>query len=249
MMRGVLTYHSIDDSGSPISVAPDAFRRHVDWLASGAVRVRSLHDLLATNQSTSSDAAIALTFDDGIANFATHAAPLLKDRGLPVTLFVVSGHVGRDNRWGGRSQAGIPDLPLLDWDALGTLAADGVEIGAHTRTHPHLTRLSASAVQDEVLGATDEIVERLGRRPTTFSYPYGDCDDAVAAVARAAFQYACTTQFESLGADVDAARIPRLDACSYRDAGRLEEWGSVRFRAGVQLRRGVRWTRRVLGRN
>ena len=38
-MRAILTYHSIDESGSPISVDPDAFRRHVRWLASGRVRV------------------------------------------------------------------------------------------------------------------------------------------------------------------------------------------------------------------
>ena len=38
-MRAVLTYHSIDDSGSPISVRRDAFQRHVKWLASGQVAV------------------------------------------------------------------------------------------------------------------------------------------------------------------------------------------------------------------
>jgi peptidoglycan/xylan/chitin deacetylase (PgdA/CDA1 family) len=245
-MRGVLTYHSIDETGSPISIAPAAFRRHVSWLASGAVRVQSLHDLLDRAPSGSDDASVALTFDDGIVNFATHAAPLLRDHGLPVTLFVVSGHVGRDNRWGGRSQAGIPDLPLLDWDALGELAGSGVEIGAHTKTHPHLTRLSAAALQDEVLGAPDAIAERLGRRPTLFSYPYGDHNDAVASAARQAFRYACTTEFRALRAREDAARIPRIDACSYRAAGQLEGWGTPRFRAGVQLRQGARLARRVL---
>ena len=40
-MRAILTYHSIDDSGSPISIAPADFRRHLDWLTSGRVPVRS----------------------------------------------------------------------------------------------------------------------------------------------------------------------------------------------------------------
>ncbi|MEQ1692538.1 MAG: polysaccharide deacetylase family protein [Gemmatimonas sp.] len=245
-MRAVLTYHSIDETGSPISIAPDAFRRHVAWLASGAVRVRSLTQLLTGNAREHDDSAVALTFDDGIVNFATHAAPLLSEHGLPVTLFVVADHVGRDNRWGGASQPGIPDLPLLDWDALGTLAEAGVEIGAHTRTHPHLSRLSATAVQDEMLSGTEQITSRLGRRPTTFSYPYGDCNASVVSLARQSFQWACTTDFRTLQRQEDSARIPRLDACSFRKAGHLEQWGSPAFHLGIRLRAAARHARRLI---
>ncbi|TFG50637.1 MAG: polysaccharide deacetylase, partial [Gemmatimonadales bacterium] len=45
-MRAILTYHSIDDSGSPISVAPEQFRAHVRWLQSGVIRVVPLAELL-----------------------------------------------------------------------------------------------------------------------------------------------------------------------------------------------------------
>ena len=45
-MRAILTYHSIDDSGSLISVAPAVFRSHVQWLTSGRVRALSLEDLI-----------------------------------------------------------------------------------------------------------------------------------------------------------------------------------------------------------
>ena len=50
-MRAILTYHSIDESGSPISVAPAAFRRHVEWLASGRVRVVSLEEIVRLNDA------------------------------------------------------------------------------------------------------------------------------------------------------------------------------------------------------
>jgi hypothetical protein len=46
-MRAILTYHSIDDSGSPISVDRAAFREHVTFLASGAVRVTDIAGVLA----------------------------------------------------------------------------------------------------------------------------------------------------------------------------------------------------------
>ncbi|MBL0169328.1 MAG: polysaccharide deacetylase family protein [Gemmatimonadaceae bacterium] len=246
MMRAVLTYHSIDETGSPISIAPEAFQRHVAWLTGGSVRVQSLSALLADSENGHHEPAVALTFDDGIANFAEYAAPVLRDHDLPATLFVVADHVGRDNRWGGTSQAGIPDLPLLDWDALERLAKAGVAIGAHTRTHPRLTRLSATAVEDELLTATDEIAARLGARPDSFAYPYGDCNDAVASVARTAFRWACTTEFRALRSREDHARIPRLDACSFRAPGHLEAWGSPGFRLGVGLRATARRMRRLL---
>jgi peptidoglycan/xylan/chitin deacetylase (PgdA/CDA1 family) len=72
-MRAILTYHSIDDSGSPISVAPEEFRAHVRWLGSGAVRVVPLAKLVTLPPD---DDAVALTFDDAFENFSTIAAPL-----------------------------------------------------------------------------------------------------------------------------------------------------------------------------
>ena len=46
-MKAILTYHSVDDSGSAVSVSPDTFRRHVRWLASWRVRVVTVPELLA----------------------------------------------------------------------------------------------------------------------------------------------------------------------------------------------------------
>ena len=65
-MRAILTYHSIDPSGSPISVSPAAFRRHIEWLASGRVRVVRLEELM---RLPAGEDAVALTFDDGFAKF------------------------------------------------------------------------------------------------------------------------------------------------------------------------------------
>ena len=43
--------------------------------------------------------ALAITFDDGFANFAQSAWPLFKSEALPVTLFVATSRVGADNAW------------------------------------------------------------------------------------------------------------------------------------------------------
>ncbi len=245
-MRAVLTYHSIDGSGSPISIAPAAFRQHIAWLASGAVPVLPLAQLCTPHGGHDAGDAIALTFDDGFANFAVEVAPLLRAHRLPATLFVVSGHVGRDNQWADATRGAVPVMPLLDWDALGAVAEDGVEIGAHTRSHPHLSRLPSAAIEDEVCGGQEDIAARTGRRPTSFAYPYGDHSDPSVAIVRRAFSCACTTEYRALRDDDDPARVPRLDAWYFRAPGALESWGSASFRVGVSLRGAARRARRVL---
>ncbi len=243
-MRAILTWHSVDPSGSPISISPDEFRRQVDWLAGGSARVVSVPELLDLPEEAS---AVALTFDDGFANFATEAAPLLRERGLPVTLFVVTGQVGRDNRWGGRSDAGIPVLPLLDWDDLGRLRESGVTLGAHTRTHPRLTDVEGLALEDELAGAVAELKRRLGGEgPDGLAYPYGAVEAHVLRAAASSYRWACTTELRPLGAAESPFRLPRLDAWYLRDPGRLAEWGSPEFRAWLWCRRQGRRLRATL---
>jgi peptidoglycan/xylan/chitin deacetylase (PgdA/CDA1 family) len=190
--------------------------------------------------------AVALTFDDGFSNFATEAAPLLLGHGLPVTLFVVSGQVGGDNRWRGRGDAGVPVLPLLDWDELGRLREAGVSLAAHSRTHPRLTRLDASALEAELVLGAEEMHQRLGERPVGLAYPYGDVNNTVAAVAARHYDWACTVEFRHLGSSERPHLLPRIDAWYFRDATRLARWGSADFRAWVWGRKQARRVRAAL---
>jgi peptidoglycan/xylan/chitin deacetylase (PgdA/CDA1 family) len=236
-MRAILTYHSIDASGSPISCHPDAFARHIAWFASRRVRVTTVHDLVMLPPSVD---AVAITFDDAFATFEETAAATLIEHGLPVTLFVVADHVGRTNAWGGVAEKGIPHLALLDWTSLARLQERGVTIGAHTRRHSDLTTLPRAAVEDEVYGSADIIERRIGTRPSVFAYPYGRHDQqSTAAVARA-FQYACTTEFRALEAPAASAALPRLDMYYFQQPGRLESWGTPSFDRFVAFRRSLR---------
>jgi peptidoglycan/xylan/chitin deacetylase (PgdA/CDA1 family) len=241
-MRAILTYHSIDDSGSPISISPAAFAGHLEWLASGAVRVVSLDQLAAAGEG---EDLVAITFDDGCANFATEVAPGLGERGLPATLFVVTDHAGGDNAWGGRPDPRVPELALLDWDALGRLAEAGIAIGSHTRTHPRLAGLEPGRLEDELAESAASLEHRLGRRPGWLAYPYGSVDPAVTAAARRHYRGGVTTEHREVRAGDDRLRLPRLDAYYFRNADGLDRWGSATFRSGVWLRRQARRARAV----
>ncbi|MFV1986747.1 MAG: polysaccharide deacetylase family protein [Gemmatimonadota bacterium] len=239
-MRAILTYHSIDPSGSVISVDRDTFRRHAEWLAQGSSRAVTVDELLAAPEG---DDCVAVVFDDAFENFGSVAWPILRDLELPATVFVVSGQVGATNAWAGVHEPRIPTLPLLDWDALGRLAEDGVHIGSHTRTHPPLDAVPAASLHDEIEGSAVDLESRLGRRPRGFAYPFGKVDDGSETVARSTYDWACTTELALVAGDSARHRLPRLDAFYYRRPGQLEAWGTAAFRGRLGIRRTARGAR------
>lgn len=245
-MKAIITYHSVDDTGSVISIDERTFRRHAQWLASGRVRVVPL-DVLPT--LAGDDDAIAITFDDGLESFGRIAAPVLREHGLPVTLFVVADAVGTTNVWRGRRDPGIPVFPLLDWDALGGLAAAGVALGAHTCTHLDLASADAGTAEREIVASRTRLARELGVDATTFAYPYGGISAAAREVVAREFRFGVTTRLATLAPHDDPALLPRLDSYYLRAAGSLEAWGTARFRMRMGLLAGARSVRGSLTRS
>jgi peptidoglycan/xylan/chitin deacetylase (PgdA/CDA1 family) len=242
-MRAILTYHSIDDSGSAISVPPALFRRQIEWLAAEGVRVVPLGDLLSFPERTR---AVALTFDDGIANLATQAAPILETHGMTATVFVVSTRVGIDNQWAGGTRHRAPVLPLLGWGELGVLASRSWTVGSHSRHHHRLPGRSDTELDEELEGAADDVEAALGIRPRWFAYPFGAVDARVAARTAAAYDMACTTELRPVGGRENPVMLPRIDAWYLRSGVRRAGWGSPGFRAILEARRLLRAARAVV---
>jgi peptidoglycan/xylan/chitin deacetylase (PgdA/CDA1 family) len=240
-MRAILTYHSLDASGSVISVDPAIFTSQIEWLARSSVRVVTLPELV-TNSAP--EHAVALTFDDGFRNFADVAAPVLRHHGFPATVFVVSDRVGATNRWSSASDRGIPELPLLNWQSLHDLAAAGFTLGAHTRSHPRLNRIDPSRLADEIVGSAEVIRANIGYATTEFAYPYGATSERAAAVAKSAFRFACTTEHPHEPPTDDPHLLPRVDMYYFRRETSLDAW----IAPGFPYRLGLRsFARRVRG--
>jgi peptidoglycan/xylan/chitin deacetylase (PgdA/CDA1 family) len=239
-VRAILTYHSVDPSGSVISIDPVVFQRQLEWLANSRVRVVPLEQIMETGRG---DDAVALTFDDAFRNFRTAAADHIRELGFPCTLFVPSARVGATNRWHDVADPNVPVLPLLHCDELGDLAESGVTIGAHSRTHPRLGSLPVDQLIDEVVGAADDIEKHIGRRPDAFAYPYGSLNEHVARITRANYRMACTTELRPMGTGEDRALLPRVDMFYLRHAGQLEAWGTARFRVRLSVRSHARAAR------
>ena len=81
--------------------------------------------------------------------------------------------------------AAQPPSNVHGWDELRQLARDGMTIGAHTRTHPALTRLPLHEARAEIGGSREDVRREVGTVPVIFAYPFGAHDDRVVEAARA----------------------------------------------------------------
>jgi peptidoglycan/xylan/chitin deacetylase (PgdA/CDA1 family) len=109
------------------------------------------------------------------------------------------------------------EYSALTWEWAREMAANGMEFGAHTRTHPILSRVEDEAgLRDEIAGSKRRIEQALGRPVAHFCYPNGRPEDiseaAAACVREAGFETAVVTEagFNSRGDDL--FRLKRIPA-------------------------------------
>lgn len=234
-MRAILTFHSIDDSGSVLSFPQSAFANLLDDLASSGVPLVSLDELLAADSTSG----VAITFDDGVESLYTSALPVLRDYAVPAHLFLATASVGGDNRWPGQPGE-APIFEMLNWEQVTQLHAAGIQIDSHTHRHPDLRELDTGGITEECAAADRLIEQRLGRRPQYFAYPYGYCDDRVCDCVRDRYHAAVTTQLRPLKPQEDLARLPRIDSYYLRYRWLCRKWGSAPARGYLSFRHMLR---------
>ena len=241
----ILTYHSIDPSGSVLSVDSNVFRGQLACLAELGFRGISLREALTEREERGSwpERTVVITFDDGYENLHRRALPALARHGFTATVYLITDHVGGANDW----ETPPPELgrqPMLDWGQAEELQRVGWEIGGHTRSHPDLRLLSAEALEGELSGCRDAIARQLGRPAETFAYPYGHASQAAIAAVANTYRAGCTTVLrratnEALGL------LPRVEMYYFRETAQLKRLVSGRLDAYLTLRR---WGRAVRAR-
>jgi peptidoglycan/xylan/chitin deacetylase (PgdA/CDA1 family) len=106
-------------------------------------------------------------------------------------------------------------------------ASDGVEIGAHTLTHPFLAALEPEEQWREIEGSRRALETLLETPATVFAYPYGGRDAfspvTTQLIRDVGYTMACTTAGGIARADCDPLQIPRNVVGDW-DAERFEEW-------------------------
>jgi peptidoglycan/xylan/chitin deacetylase (PgdA/CDA1 family) len=194
----ILMYHNI---GHPshgaglrsLYVRTEAFARQMRMLDILGFQGLSMSAAMPYLRGEKTGRVAVITFDDGYLDTLENALPVLCAHGFSATSYVVSGHIGQYNVWD--AAALNVRKPLMNAAQLREWQAAGMELGAHSRTHPHLPACTDAELHAEVAGSKADLEDLMGAPVTQFCYPYGDLDvRVVAAVRQAGFSAATTTQ-------------------------------------------------------
>ena len=135
--------------------------------------------------------ALAITFDDGYADNAEIAAPILDRLGLNATFFVSTGAIGARNPFAWDRALPTPP-PLMTWPQVRELHRAGFAIGSHTVSHPRLSQTRGAALEAELVDSRSRLESEVGEPVRDFAFPFGqpgDCDEtAREAVRRAGYR-------------------------------------------------------------
>lgn len=185
----VLIYHRVGGgSRDELDVSRADFKAQVAALTQ--LRVVSLDDALDALDRGDRAGRVVLTFDDGFGDVYDHAWPLLREHGLPFTVYLASAFVGGTMSWAG-STARDTSARALTWDELGEMLESGLcTVGNHTHRHARPEVLTS----DELDACTDAVRSRLGVQTRHFAYPWGKQVPRMEAALRERFRSAATGQ-------------------------------------------------------
>jgi peptidoglycan/xylan/chitin deacetylase (PgdA/CDA1 family) len=207
----VLCYHAVSDGWEhALSVTPRAFERQLRSLLR-----RGYRPVAADGLRDGPRRGLHVTFDDAYRS-VLDALPTLRRLRLPATVFVATAFAD-----GGGRPLDVPELAAeverhpehlatMTWDELRALAAEGVEIGSHTVSHPHLTRLADADLDRELRDSRARVEAELGRPCRLLAYPFGEHDERVQSAARSAGYEAAFALADGAGRQ-NAYALPRID--------------------------------------
>lgn len=200
----VIMYHRVrDDRRDPdLTVSTPNFRRQMEYLSSRyrVIPLSEVVDRLDADPPADADTT-AITFDDGYADNFDNALPVLKERRIPATVFLVSGSIDCDDE-----TLTLPQIRLM--------AESGMDFGSHTVSHPILREADDATLRREISGSRVELESRLGHTVDLFAYPKGKrlhFDDRVKrAVREAGYRAAFCTENGAIEPRSDRYELRRI---------------------------------------
>ncbi len=185
----ILMYHYLrevadpaaDPLGVALSVTPADFTAQLEAFQAAGYETITPSQFLAGEIP---DKPIMLTFDDGYADFYTHGLPALAHRDMTATVFVIAGRIATQE--GGA---------YLTAEQIREIARAGIEIGAHSMTHPNLAKLDGTHLKDQLLEPRHTLETLIEGRVPALAYPSGHyTDEVLQAAAFYGYRFGVTTE-------------------------------------------------------
>jgi peptidoglycan/xylan/chitin deacetylase (PgdA/CDA1 family) len=204
----ILMYHYVselplhaDKTRVGLTITPDKFRAEMQYLSDHNYHVISLDQLYnaLVQGAALPSKPIVLTFDDGYIDAYTNVLPILRQFGFTATFFIVTNPVDANNP------------AYMSWADIQQMAAAGMSIGDHTRTHADLRRDNPAFLQSEIRDSMVDIQTHIGQLPDTFAYPSGHYDAATLKfLSSLPIRLAVTTQHGAVSEKSRLLELPRI---------------------------------------
>lgn len=212
----ILTFHTLDNLSSVTSFPPKLFRDGLRKLVENGYRTISLLEAANCLQTKKSfpEKSFVITFDDGYETVYKEAFPVLKDYAMSATIFLAVGANG--NHQDEEKLPSIEGRSMLSWREIKEMKRWGIEFGAHTLTHPDLTRLPRDRMEMEIC-ESKKIIENTLRTPIfCFAYPYGRYNDRVRELVQQHFVCATSDRLGFISPNSNLYTLERVDAYYFR---------------------------------
>ena len=151
---------------------------------------------------------IIITFDDAMQDVMDNAVSILRNSGFTAVFYIPTNYVGRKSSWM-VPEVGV-EFPVADWTAIRSLDTMGFEVGAHTMSHPRLSKISEKNCYEELHGSRQKLEKILEHEVKHLAYPFGDYNERVKMIAReTGYDTACTTEKGTVTTINDMFALPR----------------------------------------
>ncbi len=216
----ILMYHHVQElTGEPgavwlrYTVSPTQFAAQLDWLSAHGFQTITTSELVGALRGGAElpTKPVALTFDDGWECCHSVVLPMLRARHMTASFFVYPSGIGAPG--------------YLSWKQLRELCDAGMEIGAHSMSHPSLAAIAPEQANAEITVCRDVLRQNLGVAPSVFAYPFGEYHPGTCEmVQRAGYAGALTTD---PGVDQRSDDLLRLKRVLVEYPDKVERFAAV----------------------
>lgn len=182
----ILSYHSVSDGKTLLSVSTAYFRGQMAFLKESGANIISLQNFLdfRAGKLKLKGNNVLITFDDGFKDVFLNALPILKEYNFPAVIFINPSLLGQKAEFTTHQEDRQRDICLAS--DLRQLAENGVAIANHGYSHQQLSGLSEIEVVAEYEKARDWIKNNLktNNYPNVFVFPNGAKNEQVKTLLR-----------------------------------------------------------------
>tara|TARA_X000000950_G_scaffold244152_1_gene300110 strand:- start:621 stop:1331 length:711 start_codon:yes stop_codon:yes gene_type:complete len=202
----ILSYHSISDEQSSISLSTNIFEKQIIFLKKLSYETVNFDEIDPNKKNQ-----IILTFDDGYKDILINALPILKKYNFKATCFFVTNLIGKNNNWDNKKE-NYKIKELMNPDDIKKWYENGMSVQSHSHNHLDLTKLSNMEIINELEYSKKYLKEKFNIKSDVFCYPFGKVNRNVYEITKKIYKNAVTTNRSRYNINKhNRILIPRID--------------------------------------